>query len=147
MRVTGLLGLIGLVLLLAPARGDEKAKLDPAKLLGTWTYVRGEKDGQKVSPDELKKGTVEITKDTITLKSNEGKFVIKYKLDADKTPCKIQMEITEGPQGQGSKSEGIIALDGDQLKLCYAPMGGDAPKEFTAKEGSKHNLFVLKRKK
>jgi uncharacterized protein (TIGR03067 family) len=148
MRVTGLFGLLALGLLLGPAAAEDKAKkLDPAKLIGTWTYVSGEKDGKKASADDLKNGTVTIAKDTITLTSPDGKFVMKYKLDPAKTPCRIEMEITEGPQGVGAKTEGIIALDGEQLKLCYPPMGGEVPKDFASKEGSGLHLFVLKHKK
>ena len=136
------------VLLLSPLAADVKDEgtLDPAKLVGTWNYVSGEKDGKKIPADDLKTGTVEISKENLTLKSPDGKFVIKYKLDAAKSPARIDMEITEGPQGQGSKSEGIVALDGDQLKICYPAMGGAAPKDFTTKEGSGLHLFVLKKK-
>jgi uncharacterized protein (TIGR03067 family) len=140
------------VLVLAPLNADDKdkdkdeGKFDPAKIIGTWSYVSGERDGAKVPADSLKKGSVEITKDTITLKSDET-YVIKYSLDTKKTPCRISMEITKGPQGEGAKSEGIIALKGEELELCYSPMGGEAPKEFAAKEGSKLHFFVLKPKK
>ena len=147
MRLTGLIGLLSLGLLLAPAAAQNKGKLDSAKLIGSWSYVSGEKDGKKVPADNLKDGTVEITKENITLKSPDGKFVIKYQLDTAKNPVQITLEITEGPQGQGSKSQGIIALEGDELKLCYPPMGGDTPKEFSAKENSGLHFFVLKRKK
>jgi uncharacterized protein (TIGR03067 family) len=146
MRVPGMLGLTTLGFLVLSAAADDKGKLDPAKLVGTWNYVSGEKDGKKIPADDLKTGTVEISKENLTLKSPDGKFVIKYKLDAAKSPARIDMEITEGPQGQGSKSEGIVALDGDQLKICYPAMGGAAPKDFTTKEGSGLHLFVLKKK-
>jgi uncharacterized protein (TIGR03067 family) len=134
---------------LAAAYADEKdkAKIDPQKLVGTWTYVSGERDGKKVDADNLKKGSVVITKDTITLKSEDGNFVIKYKLDAKKNPAALEMEITEGPVGVGTKTNGIITLKDDELKLCYAAMGGETPKEFTAKEGSGNHYFVLKKKK
>src|SRR5262249_1685430 len=106
-----------------------------------------EKDGKKIPADNLKEGTVEITKENIMLKSPEGKFVIKYKLDETKSPVRISMEITEGPQGQGSKALGIVVLDGEHLKICYPDMGGDVPKDLSSKEGSGLHLFVLKRKK
>jgi uncharacterized protein (TIGR03067 family) len=148
MRVTFLLVLGVAVFLSSKLNADDKDKeLDPAKLVGTWAYVSGERDGQKVPEDNLKKGTVEITKETITLKSDEASYVIKYTLDTKKSPCRISLEITKGPMGEGAKAEGIIALNGDELKLCYQPMGGDAPKEFSAKEKSGMHLFVLKRKK
>jgi uncharacterized protein (TIGR03067 family) len=146
MRVSGLVGLVALVAVVVSLRAGEAAKLDPAKLAGTYTYVSGEEDGNKLTKDHLK-GTVEITKETITLKSEEAKFVIKYKLDSAKKPCRIAMQITEGPAGQGSKADGIIELKGDRLRLCYPAAGGAAPKEFAAPEGSKLHFFVLKRKK
>ncbi len=149
----------GLALAMVLATGavwaDDKAKerkegkdekFDAAKLIGTWKYVSGEKNGEKVDEERLKTQTVVITKETFTLKSDE-KFVMKYELGDKKTPVTIKFEMTESPFGAGAKSEGIIELKGDDLKLCYAPMGGEAPKKFEAKEGSQHFLFVLKRSK
>src|SRR5262249_13267963 len=138
MRGKCLLSAAVLVAVLAPAGADDKDKdkLDPAKIVGTWSLASGERDGKKVEDDNLKKTTIIITKETITLKSDEGSFVIKYKLDAKKTPATLEMEITEGPQGVGAKSSGILALKGEELKLCYAAMGGETPKEFSGKEGS-----------
>src|SRR2546430_2037049 len=120
MRVTGLLlGLTALALMLAPAtageKGKGKGKLDPAKLVGDWSYVSGERDGKKIPADNLKKGYVEITKETIKLKSDEAEFVLKYKLDAAKSPARIDLEIVKGPQGEGAKADGIIALKGENL--------------------------------
>jgi uncharacterized protein (TIGR03067 family) len=149
MRGKCLLSAAVVLTLLVSAGADEKEdkdKLDPEKLVGTYTYVSGERDGNKVAEDNLKKGTVVITKDTITLKGDET-FVIKYKLDAKKTPATLEMEITEGLQGVGAKTGGIISMKGEEVKLCYAAMGGEAPKEFAAKKDSGHHYFVLKKKK
>jgi uncharacterized protein (TIGR03067 family) len=145
-----MLSVVAVLALLAPAGADDKnkeAKLDPAKLVGTWNIVSGERNGQKVDEDSLKKNSVVITKDTLTLKTEMGDFVMKYKVDTKKTPCQIELEITEGPAGQGTKATGIIQLKGEELKLCYPAMGGDAPKDFTAKEDSGNHSFVLKKKK
>jgi uncharacterized protein (TIGR03067 family) len=147
MRVIGLLCLTVVLVLGTFATAEDKEKLEPGKLVGTWTYVSGEKDGKKIPADDLKKGTVEITKENITLKSEDSKFVIKYELDPAKNPCQIKMEITEGPAGQGSKADGIVTLKSDELTLCYPAMGGAVPDSFTAKEGSGRHLFVLKKKK
>jgi uncharacterized protein (TIGR03067 family) len=148
MRVIRLIGLISVGLLWCqPAGAQDKAKLDASKMVGTWTYASGEKDGQKVPAENFKDASVEITKENLTLKSPDGKFVIKYKVDATKSPAQVAMEITEGPQGQGSKAVGIIALDKDEIKICYPAMGGATPKDFSTKEGSGLHLFVLKRKK
>jgi uncharacterized protein (TIGR03067 family) len=125
-------------------KGD---KLDPAKLAGDWKFVSGVKSGEKMSEDNLKKLKCSLTKETFVLENEGGKFVMKYELDTKKTPVGIKIEITEGPVGVGSKTEGIIELKGDTMKLCYAAMGGDAPKTFEAKKDTDIHFFELKRSK
>jgi uncharacterized protein (TIGR03067 family) len=138
---------LGVLFLALPAVRSEDNKLDPAKLIGTWTYVSGEKNGEKVPEANLKAGSVIIAKDKITLKGEMGDFILKYKLNPAKSPCTIAMEITEGPAGQGSMADGIIDVQGDHLKICYPAMGGATPTEFAAKKDSGLHYFVLKRKK
>ncbi len=126
---------------------DKKGKgegFDAAKLVGTWTYVSGMKNGQEIGKETIKNGKVIFTRETITLPGPDGKFVMKYKLNAKKNPVAIELEMTESPFGAGAKAAGILAVKGDELKFCYAPMG-EAPKKFEAKEGSNHHYFVLKR--
>jgi uncharacterized protein (TIGR03067 family) len=151
MRRSAILGLGVLILFLTAVSADDKdkdkKKLDPEKLIGTWTFVSGEKSGTKLDADSLKKDSVVIAKDKLTLKGEMGDFIMKYSLDTKKDPAEIKLEITEGPAGQGATATGIIALKDDELKLAYPAMGGDTPKEFAAKEGSGVHYFVLKRKK
>jgi uncharacterized protein (TIGR03067 family) len=121
MRMALVLGLAAA--LATGSRADDKkdkAPLDPAKLEGTWTF----------------------TKDKLTMGEGDMKFEFKYTVDAKASPATIDLEMTSGPVGAGSKAKGLIALDGDELKLCYSPE--DRPKEFS---GEKAFLFVLKRKK
>jgi uncharacterized protein (TIGR03067 family) len=125
-------------------KGD---KLDPAKLVGNWTFVAGVKGGDKMAAEALKDMKVIFAKDTLTLKSGDVSFVMKYEVDPKQNPAGIKLEITEGPVGVGSKSAGIIELNGDELRICYAAMGGDAPKTFESKAGSQDHLFTLKRAK
>lgn len=131
-----------------PLRAQEKggdAKFDAAKLVGKWQYVSGVKNGEKIAEENLK-DPVTITKDKITLKGKEL-FVFKYTIDAAKKPVAIELEMLESPFGAGAKAAGIIELKGDELRLCYAAMGGAAPKDFEAKKDSTAHLFVLKRAK
>jgi uncharacterized protein (TIGR03067 family) len=125
---------------------DKDDKFDAAKLVGTWKYVSGVKDGKKLDAADFKGQTVTITKETFTLKSKDT-FVMKYVVDAKNKLIGIKFEITESPFGAGAKAEGIIELKGDELKICYAPLGGGAPKTFESKEGSQYHLFVLKKAK
>ena len=147
MRAISFLGAATFVLLAGSiVAADDKDKFDAGKMVGTWTYVSGEKNGAKVDPETLKGGTVKITKETITLESPQGKFVIKYTLDTKNSPVSLSMEMTESPFGAGAMAKGIIDVKGDELKLCYATEG-DAPKKFETKEGSNSHLFVLKKSK
>jgi uncharacterized protein (TIGR03067 family) len=134
------------LLVMVPLGPADEDKFDASKMVGTWTYTSGEKNGEKLDKDHFKDSKVIITKETITLEGPGGKFVMKYDLDSKKSPVRISMTMTESPFGPGAKSEGIIEVKGDELKMCYAPEG-EAPKKFEAKEGSNHNLFVLKRSK
>ncbi|SRR6266851_570849 len=130
----------------ADEKADKAAQFDAAKMVGTWSYVSGEKNGTKVDPENLKGGSVKITKETITLESPQGKFVIKYTLDTKNSPVSLSMEFTESPFGAGAMAKGIVEVKGDDLKMCYTTEG-DAPKKFETKEGSNSHLFVLKRSK
>jgi len=46
----------------ADEKADKAAQFDAAKMVGTWSYVSGEKNGTKVDPENLKGGSVKITK-------------------------------------------------------------------------------------
>ena len=65
-----------------------------------------------------------------------------FKLDAAKKP----REITITPSDGDKPLQGIYELDGDNLKLALSEPGGDRPKEFASKEGTRNAYFVLKRR-
>jgi len=140
-----LLAALALVVSGPLASQEKDTKLDPAKLVGKWQYVSGVKNGEKIAEDNLKEPVI-IAKDKITLKGKDL-FVFKYEIDAAKKPAAIELEMLESPFGAGAKASGIIELKGDELRLCYAAMGGAAPKTFESKEGSQAHFFVLKRAK
>ena len=143
MRTALALGLA--VVLAVPLAADDKkdeAKFDAAKLVGTWEYTAGEKGGTKLEGDALKP-KIKITKETITIGEGEMLFEFKYTVDAKASPAAIDMEMTKSPFGAGAKAKGIVAFDGDDVKLCYAPEG-DRPTKF---DGAKAHYFVLKKAK
>lgn len=122
---------------------DDKKDFDAKKLEGKWSFVSGMKAGNEAGED-MKKTEFEITKETMVMTTPMGAFKFKYSVDAKANPVSIDLEITDGPIGVGSKSKGIVSLEGDNLKLCYMPMGDERPSKFDGKEA---HLFVLKRKK
>jgi uncharacterized protein (TIGR03067 family) len=141
---------LGLLLLAATAAADDDKKdaaFDAKKLIGDWTYTAGTKAGVKVEPERLR-GTVKIARDTLTLPAAPGapSFVITYTLDTSKSPVAIDLDVRDGPVKEG-KAEGIIALDGDELTLCYTPAGGKRPTKFESTKDNKALLFTLKKAK
>ena len=127
---------------LAPQASADDAVIE--KLVGTWKYTSGEKNGQKLDADHFSGQSIEITPERITL-NGEATFGLEYELSTDKKPMKIEMKIVEGPFGVGEGTVGIIEVDGDKLKICYSAMGGDAPTEFAAGDGTNRHLFSLAR--
>jgi uncharacterized protein (TIGR03067 family) len=131
--------------------GEEKQPLDPAKLVGDWVFVSLEYAGEKV-PNIERKGKVTVTKDTALVPdvAPDVKYLMAYKIDAKASPALIDMEIKDGPQ-KGGKAEGIIAMQGDELRLCLVlQLGDDKPKRPTKFESTKENkalYYVLKRAK
>lgn len=144
MKLAFRLAACALLLAAVPVLAEDKKeeKFDAAKLVGTYTYVSGVKNGEKANADNLKEKVV-FEKDKLTL---EGpmKFVMKYELDTSKSPVQIKLEITESPFGAGAKAEGIVELKGDELKFAYTPMG-KAPEKFESKADSMVHFFVLKK--
>jgi uncharacterized protein (TIGR03067 family) len=146
MKATAWLGLCAAVVLAAAARAEDAGK-GADKLTGTWKFVSGEKEGEKL-PEERLKTPVKITKDQIKLEgpNEDMTFTFEYKLDTSKTPWHISLKGLDNV-AKGSTAEGIVEVKGDELKLCYAVEGGKPPTEFKTKEGDKHHLFVLKKAK
>jgi uncharacterized protein (TIGR03067 family) len=105
--------------------------------------VSGEMGGRKLDKDHFRGSQVEITKDTLTLKSGYATFLIEYKLDSTKNPAVLDLKIVEGPFGQGSIAPGIAQFKDGKLFICYHPRGGNAPTTFEADAG--HSLFILSR--
>jgi uncharacterized protein (TIGR03067 family) len=129
-------------------RADEKGGPTKApNFVGDWTIVAGERAGEK-EPEERIKGTaVHSTADTITVtdKNDKETYVATYKIDLGKKPHPILMTAKNGPD-KGQTARGIIQLQGDTLKLCYAVPGNPAPADFATKKGENQLLFVMKKR-
>ena len=112
-------------------RAEDK-KTEAPKLVGTYTLVKGKKNGEPVG-DDAKKPKYIIDDKKITMGDKDGKFVMSYKLDG----TKIDMEILEGPfEGlKGSKGYGIVEVKGNTFKLAYNTEKDKRPKDFDGKEG------------
>jgi len=133
------------LLVIAGSRGEDAAKAEAKKLLGTWVVVTCEKDGEKV-PEKVLQGEVVrfiIRADSITIKvEDEIKSEERYTLDPRAKPQAIDLTDKEGRIARG-----IYALDGEKLQICWTERGKTRPTEFASKPGSGFDLFILKREK
>jgi uncharacterized protein (TIGR03067 family) len=140
---------VALVIVAAAAHAEDKKEFDPAKVVGNWTYESGVVNGGKVDKDHLV-GKVEFTKDTIVIPSGDKDkpFKMTYTINVKHTPALLNMEIKDGPIKEG-KAEGIISLDGDEMKIAYvvAGTGHKRPTKFESTKDSGVFLFVLKKAK
>lgn len=131
---------------LTGAPEDEK-KADPTALVGTYEIVAGERAGAKLPPAEVQGVTVRIAKNAFTTYDKDKKevYVATYELDPSSKPWRIHMtgSVTPVEGGKGTKAEGLVAVEGDTVKLIYALPGGKAPTDFKA--GEKQQFFLLKR--
>jgi uncharacterized protein (TIGR03067 family) len=148
MRAAWLIGLAVTLLVGARALSKDEAGSDSGKVVGKWTIVTGEKEGQKEPPERIKGTMVEITKDTITVTdpSNKRTYEATYKLDTSKKPWVITMTALNGPD-KGKTAHGIMKMEGDNLWLCYALPRERVPASFSTQKGSGDLMFVMHRAK
>jgi len=128
-----------------PSPDSAKERDSRTDLDGTWKMTRVVDSGRE---DAKPVGTrVEIQKGRIIGYDTESKqtYAVSYQLSPAKNPGEINMTIVEG-KDKGKSAEGIFALEGDTLKICYAFDGGPRPKSF-ATAGQKWICLEMKREK
>ena len=147
MRMTLLMLLTASLLSAADARTDASKK-DLEALQGDWVMVSCERDGIKMSAEEVKtyRRTVQKNKYTVVIAGEDGvqKLNGTITLDPTKTPKTIDAVRTEGPS-KGKAMRGIYAFAGDKQNVCFAPVGKERPTDFISKAGTGHVLTVWKR--
>lgn len=133
------------------ASADEAVKKaaiwkDSEAIQGTWKAVALEANGN-AAPAAIVASLKLVFKDnTVTFTPGEPGFTnYTFKLDPDAKPAVFAMTHADGSQ-KGKTSNGIYLLNGDQLKLCFAP-GDETPGELTAESGSGQAVYTLERVK
>jgi len=144
MKRTLSLAALSALLLAVPLAFGDSGEGKTASLMGVYTIVSGEEDGKPAPADHFRGSKVTITADSITATDRSRKefFACAYKLDTSTRPWTISMT---GPSPKKEKSVGIVEVEGNTLKLCYALPGADKPTAFKTRE--KQHLFVLEREK
>jgi uncharacterized protein (TIGR03067 family) len=129
------------------AAEQDAAATDLEKLQGEWGMISGLADGQAVPQDMLLSSSRVCTGSETTVMIN-GQLIMraKFKLDPSKSPKNIDYEVLEGP-AKGANMRGIYELEGDTVKFCFAPPGGERPSRFESQLGEQRTFSVWKKKK
>ena len=132
-------------LLVAADAKDNAVKKDMDALQGKWQLVSLERDGKSA---DVPKDAVRVVKgDTYTVTPRPGVTIEgTFKIDPTAKPKAVDITQTSG-ENKGKTSLGIYEIDGDTLKMCWAPPGKDRPTEFKSAEGSGILLAVQKKVK
>ena len=147
--------LASIALVALGAAQDKPARLDPAKLLGKWVEIEGVKGGAKADPDRLKGQFVTVDKAVFKIQGDlpEQTFEFAYQPNADKSPAEIDFEIVWPEDLKGNPAWGIIALEGETLKLCYHQAAKDdarggskmRPRAFESTGENGYFLWTMKK--
>jgi uncharacterized protein (TIGR03067 family) len=146
-EAVGMVGLITTVLVGVPTLGAAQqaaGQTTAAALMGSYTIVAGEKDGEKIPNERIQGSSVRIAATTLTTFDNDQKetYAASYTVDTSREPWRITMTSTRAPI-KGEVAEGLIKRDGDMVQLIYAVRGGTPPADFTTED--KQLLFTLKK--
>jgi uncharacterized protein (TIGR03067 family) len=131
---------------LALAQNEEDlVKKDLQRFQGNWSLISAQRDGTKLSADEVQKFKLTIQDKAFVL--NKDSMVISrgtLKLNPARTPKEIDEVVTTGPN-QGKVFSAIYEIDDDQHTICFAAAGKERPTAFSSTPGSGQLLQVWKR--
>jgi uncharacterized protein (TIGR03067 family) len=125
--------------------GSNPAPKDDSELIqGTWKVESAVFDGK---PEPAVAGKMTLTFNGKKLVMTEFPLgdAVFFKLDSTKTPKAIDAGHAEDKTNDIFL--GLYELNGDQLKICFTPPGGERPTAFESKQGKQAMLLVLKRDK
>jgi uncharacterized protein (TIGR03067 family) len=128
---------------------EEAVMKDLGALKGTWTVVSADRDGKKLSDEQVKgvRFTIGENGKALVKKGEQVLFEGTIKIDPTKTPRTEDATQTSEGENKGKTTLSIYEIEGDALKICSAEPGKDRPAEFSSKPGSGRFLRVFKREK
>lgn len=138
------------LLLVTEVPKDEAIQKELKKFEGTWVMVSGEKEGQKIADEHVKKSKISWKgKECIVITPHQSEEAIKgtVTLDPSKSPKEMNWTRSVGPNA-GKGFHAIYEFIGDdEYRVCFAPPGKDRPKEFKTKAATGQMMHHWKRVK
>src|SRR5690349_22939184 len=112
---------------------------------GSWNCVSATVNGKRLSDTTVGRLRLTLTNDRYkTERGTEVLFDSTYITDSSKKPNYIDLVGTEGNL-KGKKAQGIYAVHGDILEICYTMPGKERPVTFESKPGSEAHCIFWKR--
>jgi uncharacterized protein (TIGR03067 family) len=141
---------VGLLLAGSLMAADDQ-KVDGSKglkpLQGTWKLVSGEIGGRKMTAEQVKKSKLVFKGDHYKVRRGDApKVAGSVVVDPAKDPKAIDITDSDGPN-KGKTLLGIYALDGDELKECFAAAGEARPTKFATQTGTTQFFHIWKHTK
>jgi erythromycin esterase len=125
---------------------EQAIKKDIDRFQGTWQVVSLNQEGENrplagpfANLQAVVKGENRILRAGETILAQS-----RYRIDPLAQPPAIDVVLSDGAM-RGQTMLGIYEINGDRLRLCLGPAGGERPCEFAPKAGSGHVLQELKR--
>jgi uncharacterized protein (TIGR03067 family) len=142
-----LLALVAGLFLVATGPAAKEGSSDKDKLQGSWGLVSVEVNKQPLTMDQLKAARLVVEGDRYSFTLGKTHLELTYKLDATKTPRRIDLTVLAGPQ-KGKTFHGIYKLRGDTYTVCR-PIEPDKgrPTDFATEPDSGLMLVVWKHSK
>jgi uncharacterized protein (TIGR03067 family) len=138
------------LILLAPftvglgASPDDAAKQELQQFQGSWQAVSMQfPDGRVATPAELREARLVVTGNAFTFTVMNFTVVGTFTLDPSRTPKAIDVSLADATT-PGEKLLGIYQVQGEMRRSCFAPPGGERPKEFPL-SGAGYLRFEWKR--
>ncbi len=121
------------------------------KLQGTWVMSAGERDGEKLSNENVKNSKIIYDGKTLTLvtphQSKEPIIADIKDIDVTEKGNVMHFVRRTGPN-EGKEMTGAYRFNGaDEYVFVYDPTGKTTPTEFTTKKGSGHVAHTWKKVK
>jgi uncharacterized protein (TIGR03067 family) len=114
---------------------DDAVKKDLARLQGAWKFASYKGGSPEQAKDLVARGKIVFTDDMLTYYVGSAKIGAgKIKLDPAKKPMHFDVTTTDGLE-PGRLVVGIIAIDGDTLKICSFNHNKNRPDKFEHKDG------------
>lgn len=136
--------------LLAAGDRPQDSRKELERFEGTWVLIDGEKEGQKLPADQIKKGKITWHRGQVSVDTphqSPDTIQATITVDPSQSPKHMDWVRSTGP-GKDETFHAIYEfISDDEYRVCFSPAGKDRPREFATKPGNGQLLHVWKRVK